>query len=682
MSNVAVDIGGTFTDVVLQTSTGKILTAKSFSTPENYSIGIMNALQKLDINLNDIDLFIHGTTIALNTLLQRNGAKTGLITTKGFRDTLEIMRTNRPDMYNLQQIKPEPLVPRFLRREVSERIDAKGNVIEELDEQMLIREVEELIKLGVTSIAVCYINSYINPVHEKITKKIIQSSFPQLSITISSEIIQEWREFERTSTTVINAYCKPVIQKYATHLSESLKQKGLSAPIQYMQSNGGLMSSEEFVNGPVKSLLSGPVGGVTAGEYISNLLGVSNLITLDIGGTSADISIVHQSQATYSREREINRLPVLFPSVDVYTIGSGGGSIAWIDKGRSLQVGPQSAGAYPGPICYDNGGDKTTVTDANLLLGYIDENYFLGGEIKLNKEKAYALTEEYLAKKLGLPVLQVAYGIIQIINSKMSRVLKEVTINKGFNPKDFSLLAYGGGGGLHAVELARELGIPKVIIPVHSSVFSAFGMLCADMKYDITRTYVIALDDINIENFNSILEEMVKTGHKKLNQSLGSEIDEYLVQFTCSLQMRYKGQDHTIEIPLHANKINAESISELKRLFIYKHKSFYGYELEDQIMITNLKVTALINGPKIDLVEIDKRSIDEAKKGTRNIYLPSIKQMGSVHVYERKLLGREAEIFGPAIIEDVQSTIILFEKDKANVDEYGNIIIRIGGHSN
>jgi N-methylhydantoinase A len=671
--SLAVDIGGTFTDVVLINTEGKVLVTKVPTTPHDPTEGLLNGIRKTGAPISEVKYFAHGTTIALNTLLQRNGAKVGLITTRGFRDVQEIMRTNRPDMYNLQQDKPEPLVPRYLCYEISERLNHEGDEIAPVVRAQVLQAAKEMHEQGVEAIAVSLLHSYANPDHEIQVKLIIEEEFPSLSVTISSDLTREWREFERTSTAVINAYTLPAMEDYLTTVDDRLVAEDFTREVLIMQSNGGIMAARDARSQPIRTIMSGPAGGIISGEYLSNLTGMGNMITFDMGGTSADICLIIDGKATIRSVQEIDRLPVLQPSIDITSIGAGGGSIAWLDRGNALRVGPRSGGAVPGPVCYGRGGTDPTVTDANLVLGYIDPNYFLGGEIQLDLEGAQKAIEQKIAIPLSLTTHEAAEGIIQIVNANMMRALRKVSVEHGHDPRDFALLAFGGAGGLHAAQLGRELGLRRVVLPQSPGATSAMGMLVADVRHDYTQTYVQSVISADTEHINERFSEMEGRGRSQL-LSDGVSLDDIVCHRTADI--RYSGQEYTLNGPVPDGQITSSLLYELSEKFHELHEKLYTYRIpEEETVFVNLRVTAIGKNPAPAIYEEFSEAKGEARsKGNRNVYF---RETGHVNckIYERSDLAPGHRVIGPAIIEEPVSTTLVPLDSWATVDAHGNLYI-------
>lgn len=673
--NLALDIGGTFTDVVLVNEEGQMIVTKVPTTPSDPTEGLLNGIRKAGVNLAEVKYLVHGTTIALNTVVQRNGAKIGLITTSGFRDVLEIMRTNRPDMYNLQQDKPYPLVPRYLRFEISERLDYKGDEIAPVVREEVVRASSAMIAHGVEAIAVSLLHSYSNPNHENKVKQIIEEEFPMITVTISSDLSREWREFERTSTSVINAYTLPIMKEYLTTVDNKLVEEGFSSEVLIMQSNGGIMAARDARSEPIKTIMSGPAGGIIMAEHLARQTNNGNLITFDMGGTTADICMIIDGKAEVRPIQEIDRLPVLQPSVDITSIGAGGGSIAWLDGGNALLVGPRSAGAVPGPVCYDQDGKEPTVTDANLVLGYIDPDYFLGGEKQLNLKAAQIAIEEKIAKPLGLTMYEAAYGIIQIINANMMRSLRKISVEKGQDPRDFSLVAFGGAGGLHAAQLGQDIGLERIILPKMPGTASAKGMLVADVRHDYVRTHVqpvFSADTALVQQHVIEMEERGKT------QLLANGVSPDNMVFNRTADIRYSGQDYTLNVPVPDGEITVSLLQDLIETFHSLHEKLYTYRIpEEETVFVNLRVTAIGKNPvKVIHDEFYHRDGDVRPKGVRMVYF---RETGHVNckIYERSDLEPGHRVDGPIIIEEPTSTILVPPDNWARVDAYGNLIIEL-----
>ncbi len=677
---LGVDVGGTFTDVaLLNTQTGELAVAKIPSTPKNPSEGVTNGIEticdKENIKTKSISNFIHGTTVATNTTLEYKGAKTALITTKGFRDLLHIGRQTRPDLYDFWERRPDPLIPRNLRFTLEERAYSKGKILKELDSQNVRDVVNTIDDRDVTSIAVCLLHSYANPTHEQEVKQIIQEEYPEAYVSISSEILPEFREYERMSTTVINAYVMPAIESYIKILRDKIHEIGVSSDLYIMQSNGGIIPSEDAMQKSASTILSGPAGGVLGGQLIANLTGAKNSITVDMGGTSFDMCLLDEGKPNYTTESEIGSHPIKLPMIDVKTIGSGGGSIAWIDKGNALRVGPTSAGADPGPVCYGKGGEEPTVTDANLVLGRLNTDSTLIGEMKI--DKASEAIKLKIAEPLNLSLTEAAKGIVDVTNANMVRGIRGVSVEKGYDPRKFSLIAFGGAGPLHAVDLARELNIDEVIIPPSPGISSAIGMLTADIRNDHVRTYLQSVSELDTNNLNSLYKEMEKTASEELAEQQVKPRNMILER---KADMRYKGQSYELQVQISGRNLTDEDITNLRNRFHQEHEEAYGYRIpEEEIEFVSARITALgkVPNPALKKEKHYHKKPETAQKMTREVYFQD--KFVETPVFDRSKMAPGNALEGPAIIEQIDSTAVILPGQNAHMDGYKNIIIREGG---
>ncbi|MEK4556194.1 hydantoinase/oxoprolinase family protein [Jeotgalicoccus sp. FSL K6-3177] len=675
---VATDIGGTFTDLVAVDDNGKIIVGKSDTTPNKFEKGIFNVIEQANIDLKDIQMFFHGTTVVINTLTEKTGVKTGLITTKGFRDVLEIARGNRPDLFNLKYKKPEPIVERHLRKEISERLDYKGEVISPLNTDELNEILTYFKEYNVKAIAVSLLHSYKNDEHEKQVLNYIRTNYPEFSVTISSELSKEWREYERTSTAAFNAYVKPIAHDYLTNLEQNLIDKSSCKRNYIMQSNGGTSTFEIAKKTPINMIESGPVAGIFGASILGEVIDENNLIVLDIGGTTAKCSLVENGNVKISTNYHMEKTeryagyPLKVPVVDIIEIGNGGGSIAWIDDSGSIKVGPKSAGADPGPIAYGRGGNKPTTTDANVLLGRLALRNF---ETSTSLEEIKNKFEISLGKQLNTKTDDLAMGIVKIANSNMLNALKLISVRKGYDPRDFTLVAIGGGGPMHSQALARELGIKKVVIPSTSSVFASWGMLMSDIRHDYSQTLLLPARGISYKEVNSVYDEIIRKAEETLNTE-GVEASDVVI--TKSLDMRYEGQEHTVEIHVPYENIDENNIEEIIKNFHENHDRMYSYTLpENELEIVNIKIQALGKLEKPKMIETDTEE-GTALKGEREVFY---EESGWIHVsvYDKNKLKVEESVTGPAIIEEQSTSIILHDGDVLQKDKYGNLVIEIGG---
>lgn len=677
---VATDIGGTFTDLVSVDKQGKISVFKSHTTPPNFEQGVMDVICKSRVNFGEIEAFFHGTTVIINALTERKGAKTGLITTKGFRDVLEIGRANRPDLYNVRFEKPKPFVPRFLRCEVEERLNYKGEVLVSLNSSDVRAAIEYLRNEGVEAIAVVYLHSYANPVHEQETVQLIKELWPEVAVTASYEVTKEWREYERTSTTVLNSYVKPVASRYIDKLDTKLKEIGMDSKEYIMQSNGGTTTFEQSKATPINIVESGPVAGVFGAAILGQMVGEQNVIAFDIGGTTAKCSLVDNGEVKVSTEYKIEKTertagyPIKVPVVDIVEIGNGGGSIAWIDGGGSLRVGPRSAGALPGPVAYGKGGTEPTTTDACLLTGRLSAKNF---DNKVDFQAVRNAVEDKVAKQLRLSVEEAALGIIRIADSNMLNALKLISVRKGYDPREFSLVAFGGGGPMHAPILAKELGVKKVIIPVGASVFSAWGMLMTDLRHDYIQTYIRRTHELDLEELNSQWQALEA---EALNQFEAEGFTKNQVKLSYFADMRYLGQEHTVKVLVPAAPWDGAVIQKAIGRFHVGHEQHFSFKLEGaptEIVNLHLAAFGMVEKPEIGKIDSMPNCLEEALKEVRPVLFERDGWVDT-HVYDRAKLGAGAVIEGPVIMEELTAATVLAKGQSVTVDHYGNLIIETG----
>jgi N-methylhydantoinase A len=677
----AVDVGGTFTDVcALDEDTGELIFVKDSTTPKDFSLGVMNTIRKSGVEGDRIRRFVAtGSTMVINAITERKGAKTGLITTKGFRDILEIQRSNRTDMYNFMYKKPEPLVPRFLRTEVRERVAADGSVIEQLHEEDL-QEVSSLFKReGVRSVAICLYNSYANADHEERCAAKIKELLPDAYVSTSVSLSSEWREYERTNTTVTNAYVQPIVDDYLRNLRRGLKGLAIDADLFVMQSNGGVSSFEQAIDTPVFQVESGPAGGVIGAATVGIATGMRNVIAFDVGGTTAKTSLVDDGKVRISPEYNLEKTPFFagyplkVPIVDIVEIGAGGGSIIWADEVGSLRVGPISAGADPGPACYDKGGERPTLTDAFVTTGIIDPDYFLGGDIRLRKDLSENALRP-LAKQLSLPLKELALGAIRIADANMVNMIKLVSVRRGYDPRDFALVAFGGAGPMFAVDLARDLGIGTVIIPLVPGVFSAWGMLLTDLRHDFVQTKVISFDEASLTQLNSIYGKLGQKATEILEREGVKKEDVY---FRPSLDLRYLGQEHTVNTPVDSTPLKVTDVHKIRDRFDRLHNKQYTFSLKDPLEVVNTRLTAYgrVKKPKVRPMGRSKSSFSKARKGARTVGL--LGGQYRARIFERSLLPPGAKIVGPAIVEEKTATTLVGPGDTLTVNKYGHLIIKV-----
>ena len=675
---VAIDIGGTFTDLMaFDEATGRFSQAKSLTTPARLVQGIVDCLKKSGVDCAAVSELIHGSTTAINTLIERKGAKTGLIVTRGTRDVYFIGRGNRPESYNLFFHRHRPLVPRHLTREVNERLLGSGEALEPLDAASVEEACRRLSEEGVEAVAVCFLHSYADPAHERVAGEIVRRMLPGAYLSLSHAILREYREFERTSTTVVNAYIGPKVGGYVRSLKEGLAGIGMRGALTIMQSNGGVMTPEVATERPVAMMESGPVGGIIASARVGRALKCPDVISFDMGGTTAKASLVRSGEPTMAPGYYVGGYasghPVMVPVIDVVEVGAGGGSIAWIDEVGALKVGPQSAGAEPGPICYRGGGTEPTITDANLLLGRIDPDDFLGGEMKLDAGAAGEGIEGRIAGPLKLGAAQAAQAIVDIAVSKMSLAVREVSVAKGYDPRDFALVASGGAGPLHVVAIARELHIPRVIVPRYPAHFSALGMLSADERHDFIRTFYADLGAVDFGALARTLAEMASEAASVLRNANGAE-------HRIHLDLRYVGQEFTLPVPVAAKQIEAGDRKAIRAAFDALYERRYAHHSPDEpVEIVNIRLAAvgkraIMKVPKLPARRSAKpaRRVQACLGGARPVSCP---------VYRREELGAGARVAGPALVREHGTTTVLFAGDRMTVAPTGELLISVRGEA-
>ena len=674
---IAVDIGGTFTDLVAVDELGRLHSSKSLTTPDDLARGIAACLSQAKIDVAGASFFVHGSTVTINAVLERKGAKTGLITTKGFRDVYEIGRGNRPEGYNLFFKRPVPLVPRDLRLEVDERLYATGEVLTPLDERSAVSTIAALKAAAVESIAVCLLHSYANPAHEKRLGELLREQFPQAYVSLSHELLREFREYERTSTTALNAYVGPLVNRYLTSLEAMLGDSGFHGTFRVMQSNGGLMSAETAKRMAVTMMESGPVAGVIAAAHLGESLNCRHIISFDMGGTTAKSSLIKDFQpevtSSYYVGGYVTGQPMMLPVVDIVEVGNGGGSIAWIDAAGGLKVGPQSAGAVPGPACYAQGGREPTVTDANLIVGRIDPEYFLGSGIRLQPEKAAQAITERIAKPLRMSLEEAALGILTLANFNMSLSVRAVSVEKGYDPRDCAVVPSGGGGALHAVAIARELSVPRVIVPPMPAHFSAFGMLLADLKHDYVRTFVRELEETCGAEIADAFAVLEKSAMETLAEE-GSKPQQIVRRRF--LDMRYRGQEYTLPVPITEELRALADFHVIRARFDELHQAHYGHSAPNEpVMMVNLRLSALgKNDSRLPLMA-PYRQGDSGQRGTRPVIFAT--EPLDTPIFLRSGFKSGDHVKGPAVIEEMGATILVYPGDTMHVNEYGHLVIEV-----
>ncbi len=670
---IGVDVGGTFTDLIVTGSEGEPRIAKVPSTLENQAFGVLSAIGETGVSLSDVDVVVHGTTTTTNAVLERKFSKVGLITTRGFRDVLELGRRTRPNAYGLKG-SFEPLIPRELRIEVQERMDASGNVHLPLDEEGVRRACETLLEEGVESLVIHFLHAYVNPSHERRAAEVAAEIWPNEYITMGHAILSEYREYERGTTAAVNGSVQPILHRYIDRLSEELRDKGYASDLLVMQGNGGTVSAKIVSDAAVNTVMSGPASGVMAAARTASGAGYPNVITYDMGGTSCDVALIRESIPQVSSELELAyAMPIHVPMVDVHTIGAGGGSIAHIDDAGMLQVGPESAGAQPGPICYGRGGENPTITDANLALGRLNPDALLAVDSPVTLDHVRDAITEQIGEPLGLDTDGAASAILQIANNHMAGALRMVTLARGQDPRDFALFAFGGAGPLHVVAQARELGIPTVIIPIHPGITSAIGCVVADVRHDYVNTVNAPLDVLDMDQFTSILDAQVKEGRETI-EGEGVEVED--LQFIHDADMQFVGQSHILTVPLPSTGVSRD---ELRKLFEEVYWERFAVDLpEIKAVLVNLHTAVIGRRKSTDLSSLAPREGNggDAVVATRNVWYQSGWQ--ETPIYHRDNLPPGSEFDGPAIVEQLDTTTVIEPDCHVTVDSDGNLIVTVG----
>ena len=683
---IGTDVGGTFTDFLLADGEGSFEVYKTPTTPKDPSLGVLNGLKEMagskNLHLADfiklIDIIVHGTTVTTNAVLTGSGAKTGLLTTEGFRDALQMRRGIREEQYNNKCEAPAPLVSRDLRHPVKERVDVLGKMVEKLDEDSLLTSLKTFRDENIEALAVCFLHSYSNSANEKEAKRIIKEYLPGVYLSVSSELLPQIRFYDRLSTTTLNSYVGPTLKNYLLQLMQKLEDYNFQGILLIMQSNGGVTSPGNAIDNAVSTLLSGPSAGPIAGIAYAETHHYRDCITIDMGGTSFDVALIKDSKPLIITDGKINRHLSAVPMVAIHTIGAGGGSIGWVDEMGLLRVGPYSAGADPGPACYCLGGSEPTCTDANLLLGYINKDYFLGGKMPLDYDRAYQAVEEKLSNRLDIEVLEAAAGMFQIINANMADGIREVSIKKGFDPREFPLVVAGGAGPIHAGMIAMELEIPTVLVPRESSIFCATGMLLSDLRHDYVRSYNALLTKTTLPVLLDLCREMKEEGNQQL---LSEGIAPDKIQHSFSSDMRYVGQYHEINISITEKELAFGRLDNINKRFHQTHDRLYGYSLENTnsaIEIVNLRASSLglTQKPRFRQRKYEGTGTREAVIQERMVYIPGKKKFETIEVWDGDRLQKGKEITGPTVIEQVNTTIFVPSHYKFLTDDFGNFIMQ------
>lgn len=667
MYRVAADIGGTFTDFVIEDQqSGEVRIGKVPTTPDNPARGILNGVNQLIDDPKDIEFFVHGTTVGLNAFLERKGARVLLVMTAGVSDTYTIARGHREELYKLHYRKPKQLVPRKDVHEVVERLGPDGAVVAPLDVSSLDPIIEKVKAENIPAVAICLLHAYVNPAHEREVAEVLSRELPGVSISLSHSVAPEWREVERASSTVMDAYVAPVVELYLATLKKEFLEVGMSQTIHVMRSNGGVMTDVHASRHPITTLLSGPVGGSIGGVELSKSTGLKNLLCVDMGGTSFDLSLVVDGQPELSNETVLQGLPLLMSIINIDTVGAGGGSLAWVENG-GLRVGPQSAGSVPGPVCYGRGGTQPTITDANLFLGRLGQESLLNGDMTLDMastEKAF----EKLGEEIGLSATELAEGMIAIGNAKMADAMRTITVGRGIDPRDFTLVAFGGAGPMHAVELARELDIKQILIPNFPGTFSAWGMLQSDIRHDFAATHYAISDDVDISQIAVLFDGMLNDGSKTLTEE---GVERGQMEFIRSVDLRYVGQEYTINVPLSEDLDLNSAIDAFHDLY----QARYGHALHGSpVEIINLRLTAVGHLERAKVSNTAKTDMQDPLASHRDIIFNG--QSHHAPIYKREALPNTELFQSPAVVEETSATTIIPPGYTFSIDDIGNLLIQ------
>jgi len=681
---LGVDIGGTFTDFSLLDETGRISLWKESSTPRDPAQAIQQGIRALaeqsggtlEEFLGKLDLFVHGQTIATNTVIQRNGPKTALLCTEGFRDVIHFRDGFKPERYNIQLQPPEDFVPRYLRLPITERVNYCGEIVKPLDEDSVRAAAQKLKEENVESVAVAFLWSIMNADHEQRVKAILEQELPGVPVVLSSDVLPMIREWERTTCTILSAYVLPGISRYMVELEEFLHGNAFKHPLLIMQLNGGCSTVNKVLSRPINSLASGPAAAPVAGLHCSERIGMENVITIDMGGTSFDVSMVSNGSPELTRELRVHDMPVGVAAVDVHSIGAGGGSIAWIDKGGALQVGPQSAGAEPGPACYGQGGEQPTCTDANVVLGYINPDYFLGGRREIDTGLSTRAVETHVAKPLGLSVPEAAHGIFRIINNNMVDAIRVVSIERGIDPRNYALVVGGGAGSIHAGMLGRTLGMKKAIIPRYSGVFCSFGMIVSDVRHDYMQAHATNTGRFDLAGTNRVIADLEARAMADMVEEGFPEGEVTLSRFA---DAKYPAQIHELTIPISSDgELTESSIAEMEQSFHDLHERMFTYNVsESPVDLFHWRVVAhrKVDSPEAPEFAATTQSLSAAEKGKRRVYFGDIDDYRETQIYNGDKLERGMEVTGPAVVEEATTTVVVFPGQKLEVNEFGDYVL-------
>jgi N-methylhydantoinase A len=689
---IGIDVGGTFTDLFLWGSDGAVATFKTLSTPADPAVGVLDGLVRIaeaqGSSLADfaarVRTIVHGTTVTTNATLTRRGVKVGLLTTQGVRDALEMRRGIRESRYDNHMPNAVPLVPRPLRRPIAERLDYRGEVLTPIKPEDVEAEVETLRAAGVEAVAICFLNAFANPAHERAAAELVAARMPNTFLSVSTDVLPTIRFYDRCSTTVLNAYIGPVLKRYLGSLTTRLKEAGFVGVLLIMQSSGGVASPAATLERPAMTLLSGPAAGPAAALSFAQPHGKDSCLVVDMGGTSFDASLTRDGRVALQASGDIDRLRVALPMLDIVTIGAGGGSLGWIDAGGLLRMGPQSAGAKPGPACYGRGGDRPTCTDADLVLGYLEPGYFAGGKMELEPELARRAIEEHVAKPLDLTVEQAAAGMYRVINSNMAHGVREITIKRGLDPREFPMVVAGGAGGLHACMIAEELEIPTILVPATASILCATGMLMSDLQHDFARSCVAQLHELEPSKLQALVGEMVAEGDALLQ---GEQVPSEQIEHRVALDLRYVKQYHEVSVPVSREAITSGDMASVAEAFHAEHDRLYGYQLREDgtpLELITVRVQSVGRTDKPSHPRRARGDVDPgpALKGQRRAYLPSIEEFRDIDVYDGHSLKAGAVIDGPALVERTDTTLFVSARYIATVDDLGSYLLqRRGGEA-
>ena len=682
----ATDVGGTFTDLVFfetdeDSGLSTVRTAKTDTTPPDFDVGVLNVIEKTGTDPAGIGFLVHGTTVVINALTERRGVRVGLITTEGFRDTLEIARGNRPDFFNLHYEKPRPFVPRHLRRELPGRMSYRGEEMTPLDLSGLEDIIGDFQREGVQAVAICFLHSYANPEHERAAEAAVRSLWPGVSTVSSHRIAREWREYERCNTAVLSAYVQPVAERYLDRLRDGLHRRGFRGSLYVMQSNCGVDSLEAVSRIPITMVESGPASGVWGAAELGRLIDEPNVLALDIGGTTAKCALIEGGNVRImtdywiERDRKSAGYPIMVPVVDLVEIGNGGGSIAWVDDFGKLHVGPRSAGAQPGPAAYGRGGRDATTTDANLWLGRINRDYFCDGEIDADMDAVEQVITG-VGERLGVSADDAARGIVRIANNNMVNALKLVSLNRGFDPRDFTLIAFGGGGGMHAVSLARELGVRKAVVPESASVFAAWGMMMSDLRRDY---FVTRLADLSPDEAEGIEAAFAETESRAKADFESEGVEPGRVSCRRFGKFRYRNQEHTTEVELSEDRVTPDTVATIAAAFHESYEREYTYRLDAPVEMVGIHLVATAEVGKLKMTpqELTGESAETALKAMRPVDY-AVEGVHEARIYDGVRLNPGMKLAGPAIIESPGTTIVVHPDDRVEIDRFRNVVIQVG----